>query len=524
CVRDVRILANEAGFKTTKQPHACARLARLSIPSSSHSFIRHSVAMNTKSTDTPAPAPTMLYTADGVPLCRGFPLCCRGSDGAIPAAAADGGDGGPSRRVDCRPPQLLSALPPPQASPLSKAPLPAHVALPPPAPRAALELGPTDASLTDDDDDETELFDYFGAGAPGLLSSPEPEPEPAADDPRSPPSTRWNVRERNVPTLPSFYPLEASAVFVPQASAPVVANRIAAVLQARSVAADYDSLHAKVDCVSKRSVEFRIRLYRGRGDYKHGIIVEIQRRWGFDPSYAQDMYAILDAAEGKTHVADVAPAYSYEETDASEDEEDDEDDFDFLENSGGLASLRVISEILCPDDGGEVAAEEQDFALASLSSLTRLDSMGQAAVKFSRDFLESEDCQDLRRLVFSHVGRGSPSAAPQRRRTQSLDVLANVAESCQSHPKLVALLSPEDQDVIPKLTVNIANASADPRAACLSCVILKSIFASPSYGEGTMLSPQIKKNLMSALDEAIVYGAEFYAELEINAQQCMGYL
>lgn len=78
-----------------------------------------------------------------------------------------------------------------------------------------------------------------------------------------------------------------------------MAAQITTALQARSIDATFDGQNAKVDCVSKTGVEFRIRLYRGRDKYSHGIIAEVQRRMGFDVSYAQDVFAILDAAEGK---------------------------------------------------------------------------------------------------------------------------------------------------------------------------------------------------------------------------------
>ena len=106
--------------------------------------------------------------------------------------------------------------------------------------------------------------------------------------------------EHNLPTLPSFYPLERSPVFVSQASASIFALRITTVLTSRSIPVTYDTHTTKVDCISKAGVEFCIRLYHRRGEYKHGIIVEVQRRTGFDLSYAQYAYIILDAVKGKS--------------------------------------------------------------------------------------------------------------------------------------------------------------------------------------------------------------------------------
>lgn len=147
-------------------------------------------------------------------------------------------------------------------------------------------------------------MDYFGMSCGGAAV---PLNSPTAATPTTPSGSHWNVCEHDVPTLPSFYPLEKSAVFVPQASAPIMAAHIASALQARSIDATYDAQRAKVDCVSKSNVEFRIRLYRGRGEYKHGIIAEVQRRSGFDLNYMQDVYAVLDAAEGKMQECDADP-------------------------------------------------------------------------------------------------------------------------------------------------------------------------------------------------------------------------
>lgn len=163
-----------------------------------------------------------------------------------------------------------------------------------PAPLATpLRAGPTYSSLVNDEDDE--IVDHFSA--PCLCDVPALDGDDDVDaSPRSP----WDVRECHVRAVPAFYPLERSSVVVRQAAASVVAARIAAVLQDRAIAASYDARNAKADGVSGAGVEFRIRLYRGgEGGRAEGIVVEVQRRWGFAPCYMHDVYAILDAAEGK---------------------------------------------------------------------------------------------------------------------------------------------------------------------------------------------------------------------------------
>ena len=109
----------------------------------------------------------------------------------------------------------------------------------------------------------------------------------------------WDVQEVFVHDSPAHYPLAKTSVFVPQASAVNIAVRISAVLRERSIAATY--IAAKAHCVCRSSVKFMVRLHRGRGKkYNHGIIVEVQRKKGFDLGYDQDVHAILVAAEGPT--------------------------------------------------------------------------------------------------------------------------------------------------------------------------------------------------------------------------------
>ena len=218
------------------------------------------------------------FSIGGLPLDR----ACSG----VTPAASDARNSGPARRIGClAPPPRLTAAPSPHQH--AKQQSLEHDVMP----KTALRAGPAHGSLLDDDDDE-ELVDYFGVDA---LAGPVPR-----DDDAAPPPSPWAVRDRHVRALPLCYPLDRASVLVPRGAAPVIAARIATVLQARSIAAAYDAPRAKADCVSKSQLEFCIRLCRGRGErYRQDIIVEVQRRTGFELSYMQDVYAILDAAEGK---------------------------------------------------------------------------------------------------------------------------------------------------------------------------------------------------------------------------------
>lgn len=416
-------------------------------------------------------------------------------------------DAGPARRIDCRSPALVLAAP--SLRPTGKR-LPSRRAI-------SLRANDLRRSLIDDDDDE--LIDFFDRDH--LMSGPALVVGPVRSD-TAIASSPWNVRDNNVPTLPSCYPLEKSVVFVPQASAPDLAARIVAVLKARSIWANYDAKNAKVDCITNSHVDFRVRLYRGRGEYNHGIIVEVQRQEGFELGYSQDVHAILDAAEGKSNTYDMdsLPNHYVESDEGSCSSE--EEDMDSLETTAGLASLRVISDILCPPAGENktVSIEGRDFALASLASLTCLDRMGQVAIQHSNQLVSSEEYAALRQAVLSNLSQDLKHT-PQRPMLQSLEILANVAAlSTQGSSPLVHLLSQNDNAILINLIINVENSQLNPRAADLSCVVLKNTYG-PTHQEDTMMTLQYRERLTLALMEAVGYGSVCYAGLEKSSRQCL---
>ena len=278
--------------------------------------------------------------------------------------------------------------------------------------------------------------------------------------------------------------------------------------------------------------------------------MEVQRRGNvFDLSYMIDVYAILDAAEGKidsiggeegNDMGSAHPIYFSDSEGGSNSVsslDDDDDDMDSLECTGGLASLNVISDILCPtrqeQEGGETTMEGRDFALSSLASLTSLDRVGQAAVKLSQELLYSREqqCASLRQALFSHsiiqsdIDSASTNQGPQRTMLQSLEVLANASTSTTtSHPnKLLNLLSfSENEHEVPllhHLVENIEHAQMNPRAAHLSCVILKNAMSSPQEANVVDVVPShIQERLLSAIIKAVSFGGECYEDLEQSSQ------
>ena len=465
----------------------------------------------------------MPLTIEGLPL-----------DHTQSASRTTDSNGGPHRRVECLPNTQLQQL----TSPTSLRTSPTKNST---SPRKAnthtLRADNNRRSLIDDDDDE--LIDYFDRAHDMKAFAAHADASPTQT------SIQWNVQSNNIPTLPSFYPLEKSSVYIPDGTSPsVISSRISSVLTSRSITTSYNSSNAYVDCITSKGVEFRIRLYHDKDSTNDAIIVEVQRRKGFDISYMNDLYAILDGAEGKVDevlssdemvegISISIPPSCNEHGKSGEGEEDGE----------RLASLRVISSILCPppqqDQEGSVPQEKtvvtveaQDIALSSLVSLTSIKSMGSAtAQEISNELLTSDVYGDLRRVVFGNVtGELSSSQAQdppqgemipslQRSALQSLEILSNIATSLspsKTHHLLVKLLSQSNGGILQKLILNIENASLNPRAASLSCIVLKNVWDT-SFSE-------YKERVTMALQDAKSYGGEFYAELERHAQDCLDQL
>jgi len=165
-----------------------------------------------------------------------------------------------------------------------------------------------------------------------------------------------------------------------------------------------------------------------------------------------------------------------------------------------------------------LTVERRDFAMASLSSLTSLERMGQRAVHLSNELVNSEAHADLRNFVFTYLSQ-DPKQNPQRLIIHSLEILANVANCSRSPTQLADLLSQNDYSIYHELINNIENAPSNPHAADLSCVILKNVCLSQAI---TNLMPRhFRERLFTALTKAVNFGGIYHAELQGHSQQCL---
>ena len=352
----------------------------------------------------------------------------------------------------------------------------------------------TKRSLLDDNDDE--LLTYFSN------SWPRNDLEYDQDS--------WIPSIEYVPTVPSFYPLCEPYIVIPTGNDSVlsITDRIKQTLRDRSIVAAYDSRGAKADCTTKNNVSFRIRLYRSSRD-SSAIIVEIQRREGFNVLYYQDVHAIFDAAEGNEIDGEInqdSGSYLFSP-----------DDF---ERSYTQSSLDRLSDILCSDNDA-VTFEVLDMALSVLISLTNIEELGRAAILTSNDLMNSERFAKLRDKIISHALLSDEASSPIQNESirfkhLSLETLANAVSCFQDDGNAVEFQF--SRPMLKCLISLVEDANTDPRAADLACLILKYTSKSKHWNK------KLKARLKSSLESANRHGNKMHADLKAHSEECMSLL
>jgi hypothetical protein len=309
----------------------------------------------------------------------------------------------------------------------------------------------------------------------------------------SPQCGMWRLDR--VPSLPDFHPLERTSVFVPNVVHPEdVSVRISDVLRDRSIDAAYDNEKAKAVCTTMEGVEFRVRLYRGRGDYKGGVIVEVQRRFGTSVSFHDDTMAILNVAQGKELPSSASLLRSNGTSNLPLVEDDEESQVD------GTKSLAMISKMFNHSEH-----EAHTLALQMLTSLTDVAKMGRKTARAVS--------VELFRLVNDNVvGAKILSLIVDTQdedtimlRTVALNIAANAFEAVEGQFPLLL-----KEQLRPVLLMELLCAEENPRNAVHAARII-SYYIPQDSGD----------DLYSALKEARKVGVLRNALLEHHVQECL---
>jgi hypothetical protein len=304
------------------------------------------------------------------------------------------------------------------------------------------------------------------------------------------PATKIGWKLHDAPSLPEFHPLERTAVFVAKISAGEVAKRVSEVLRDRSIEATYDNMKAKAKCRTADHVDFRVRLYRGRNQYSHGIIVEVQRRFGSSSTFHEDTTAILDAAQGKVPPPPSAvgglPLVS-----------DSEDDY----NDSSLSSLAFVAKMLAFP-----GYDSHNLALQTLASLSDASKMGfKTARKVSKALVET-DSEVGSKVVSLVVDNKLDEEETFGLRVQAMAILANAIPAV--HGNIAVELRERLRPVFIK---QLKKAESNPQLAYLAskCV------------EPLIDGDHNRSEIHSALEVARSVGEARHAALCRQAEQCI---
>lgn len=304
----------------------------------------------------------------------------------------------------------------------------------------------------------------------------------------------WQLRE--IPTLPELYDLEQTAVFVPHSYPEDVSARISEVLRERSIEATYDDEAAKAKCLTADGVDFRVRLFRGKGSYHHGVIVEVQRRYGTSNIFYEDIKAILDAAEDK--VAPPPPSLSQSTSALPLPPGMDSVGDSVLRPS---SSLEMVSKML-----NHRGYDTKNLALQMLVSLTDESKIGgRTAVAVSKEFLKLDDANEVAGSVLSLILDKKADDDVSKLRALAFQAAANAFQAVKG--RVSTILKEQFRFII---VDELRQAEKTPRVALQAARIAE-----------FLVPEDTGSDLHNALETAVEVGAARHAALQRQAQLCL---
>jgi len=261
----------------------------------------------------------------------------------------------------------------------------------------------------------------------------------------------WKLKY--APFVPPFgHPLEPTAVFVPNTSTSIVAQRISSILQERNIQATYKKSQA--ECLTVDNVEFNVFLYQGENEYSHGVIVEVQRFFGNSAAFYEDTKAILNGAKDddyrSTMKKTIAPVT------VTDDVTPDTSSLDFAlkmlqgNEDTQLLALQILSSMTDAEKMGTKIASAASLKLAGsgseslneifgiVANAEESSSLVQAMILLSNiAMFNTLPTEDIRRTLISLVASDKPQVAYLATKCfASHQIDSVVAEALQSAGKL----------------------------------------------------------------------------------------
>lgn len=300
----------------------------------------------------------------------------------------------------------------------------------------------------------------------------------------------WSVSSDQICELPELYQLDRSAVFVPDESPAEITARISGELRDRSIEAEFDKEYAKATCTTTEGVEFRIKLYRGRGKFSNGTIVEVQRRFGTAANFHADATAILDRARGKQ----IAKATLRSAKDVLPLVADQEDDY----QPDGSSSLKMVAKML-----NQPGYDSHFLALQTLASLTDVQKMGTTTVKsVAKELIK--DNNEVGSKVLSMILDTKGEDETFKLRTLAMTILANTLQSVSKEdiPQIL------QEQLKPILLRELRSAEKNQRTAvqaakCVEAILMVDSSSFADYDEALQIAMEVGRSRHLALERQV---------------------
>jgi len=320
-------------------------------------------------------------------------------------------------------------------------------------------------------------------------------------------SDGWNISDDSLRCVPEHFVLERTAKFVNHCPASVVASRICNCLRNRSIEAIFDCIKAKAKCFSQNFVEFRVRLFAGKGEYGDGVIVEVQRRSGSAVYFRDECHAIFDAAEGG---CDESPEVKRPECHL--------DALKELTVESAAKSLELTLDLLKKD-----RLDANLLGLQSLVLLTDAVKSGvDTALVASKSIVLHDDQSELRDIIASLIRTGVMNQDEDEAlkeleifyqlRTNAFIALSNALDVCAKDGCLSQAIVDQQWYInflVPCLIKELSKAQDTPHIALLSTKCLNSLVECSGFARSRALDV----GALDALAHAHEFGKARYANL-----------
>lgn len=330
--------------------------------------------------------------------------------------------------------------------------------------------------------------------------------------------TSWKIPSNTLECVPDRFILARTHRFIGDTLASQVSARISACLCSRSIQVTYDDETPKAKCKNMDFVTFCIRLYSGRGEYNHGIIVEIQRRSGDSLSFQKDCRAILDAAEG---------------------EEEEYTEFSCLTTP--VSKMDFLKNVEVPQFSAEKEAKEAfdiasrligqdspDRNLLGLQSLRVLTDPSKSSAEVSLSVAKSIFGQE-NSIILNYIASlarcgmdssDSDNVLKEEICNAALSTLSNALEAAATHDCLCGIMKglPSFVDTfVPLLIGNLKIAKGNPHSAVYAVKALNTIVNASN--DARMKAQEIGAIIL--LEEVINFGLGNHSSLARESQRCV---